>query len=161
MSPYRLSRRWLLLSTLLYLLGAVFILAPRQGVQAAGTRYYVRANGGSDSNSGLSWAQALKTLHAALTVANSGDEVWAATGVYFPDEGGPYLSGSRFATFTLEDGAAIYGGFAGTKTLPSQRNIAANPTILSGDVDNNDTNTDGNFIAETTSDIVGGNAPFV
>lgn len=152
------SRCWLRLLTLLSLLSAVCIAAPGQGVQAAGTRYYVRGNGGSDSNSGLSWAQAFKTLHTALTVANSGDEVWVATGVYFPDEGGAYPPGSRIATFTLEDGVVIYGGFAGNEALLSQRDIAANPTILSGDVDNNDTNTDGNFIAETVNDIIGGNA---
>ncbi|MCS6994522.1 MAG: hypothetical protein NZP74_11900, partial [Anaerolineales bacterium] len=151
----RISHRLLLV----FLLLGSLVLAPLgQNARAAGARYYVRASGGNDSNSGLSWAQAFRTLQAALTVANSGDEVWVARGVYYPDEGGVYPPGSRVATFTLEDGVAIYGGFVGTETLLSQRNLAANPTILSGDVDNNDANSDGNFIVELVNDIIGDNA---
>ncbi|PWH17208.1 MAG: hypothetical protein DDG60_02900, partial [Anaerolineae bacterium] len=146
------------LAAIFFLLVSMLVAAPGQSARAAGARYYVRASGGNDSNNGLSWAQAFRTLQAALTVANNGDEVWVARGVYYPDEGGVYPPGSRLATFTLEDGVTIYGGFAGSETLLSQRNLAANPTILSGDVDNNDANTDGNFIADATSDIVGSNA---
>jgi hypothetical protein len=154
--------RWLQvclrLAAVLFLLAAVLGSAPRHPVRAAGTRYYVRGNGGSVSNSGLSWNNAFKYLQQALTVANSGDEIWVAGGVYYPDDGGPYPLDSRNATFTLEDGVAIYGGFAGTETLLSQRDFTVNLTILSGDVDNNDFNGDGNFIAESIADIVGSNA---
>lgn len=131
---------------------------PRQAAQAAGARYYVRGNGGSDSNSGTSWAQAYRNLQKALAVATNGDEIWVAKAVYYPDNGGPYPLDSRAANFTLKDGVKVYGGFSGTETSLSARNIASNPTILSGDVDNNDINTDSNFIAETTGDQVGANA---
>ena len=145
------------LALLIFLVVGV-LFQPLRPAQAAGARYYVRGNGGSDGNSGTSWAQAYKNLQKALAVAANGDEIWVAAGVYYPDNGGPYPLDSRAATFTLPDGVRVYGGFAGTETSLSECTIAANPTILSGDVDNNDVNTDGNFIAETTGDLVGANA---
>lgn len=132
--------------------------APRQVAQAAGARYYVRGNGGSDSNSGTSWAQAYKNLQQALMVATNGDEIWVVKGVYYPDNGGLYPLDSRNATFLLKNGVKVFGGFSGTESSLTQRNVDANPTILSGDVDNNDINADSNFIAETTGDLVGSNA---
>ena len=65
---------------------------------------------------------------------------------------------NRAATFALETGVAVYGGFDGTEILLSQRDVAANPTILSGDTEGNDANTDGNGVAETSAGIVGSNA---
>jgi hypothetical protein len=142
--------------TILWLI-TLLAIAPKSDVKA-GNRYYVKGNGGNDANNGASWAQAFRTVQKALTLANSGDEVWVARGVYYPDNGGPYPLDSRNATFTLEDGVQIFGGFAGTEASLAQRDLNTNTTIFSGDVDNNDTNTDGNFVAENTSDIVGDNA---
>jgi hypothetical protein len=59
----------------------------------------------------------------------------------------------RAATFPLRDGVAIYGGFAGTETSRSQRDFVRNRSILSGDVERNDLNADGNFINETWADM--------
>ena len=61
--------------------------------------------------------------------------MWVAAGVYYPDEGAGATNNSQSSTFVLESGVAIYGGFAGTETALSQRDVAANVTILSGDVD--------------------------
>jgi len=99
-----------------------------------------------------SWANAC-TLQTALTNAVSGDEIWVKAGVHYPG-----AAGNREATFTLKNGVALYGGFAGTETDRSQRNWQTNLTILSGDIDRNDINTDGNSIAETWNDIRGSNA---
>ncbi len=40
----------------------------------------------------------------------------------------------RTISFELKNGVAIYGGFAGTETLRTQRNPATNVTVLSGDI---------------------------
>jgi hypothetical protein len=145
-------------SGLIILLVAMLIASLPQLRARAASRYYVKGNGGSDFNSGMNWNQAFRNLQQALSVAGNGDEIWVAKAVYYPDNGGPYPLDSRSAVFTLKNGLKVYGGFAGTESSLSQRNITVNPTILSGDVDNNDSNTDGNFIAETTSDIIGANA---
>ncbi len=89
------------------------------------------------------------TLARALSLATGfGDQVWVKAGVYTP---GVLQSDS----FDILPGEAVYGGFAGTESSLAERNPATNVTILSGDIDGNDTNTDGNHIDETTADIVG------
>ncbi len=99
-----------------------------------------------------SWANAC-TLQTALAQAVSGDEIWVKAGVHYPG-----AAGNRSATFTLKNGVALYGGFAGTETARDQRDWQANKTILSGDIDQNDINDVGNFIAEDWSHILGENA---
>lgn len=85
-------------------------------------------------NDGTSWTNAYTNLQSALlTVIN--DEVWIATGIYKPAAPG----GDVLATFTLKSGVSLYGGFNGTETARSQRNINTNPTILSGDLNGDDT----------------------
>jgi hypothetical protein len=83
------------------------------------------------SGSCTAWADACD-LQTALSAARPGDEVWAASGVYYP---GP--PGVRSASFQLNNGVAIYGGFAGWETQRRQRNWSENTTILSGDIDRN------------------------
>jgi len=101
-----------------------------------------------------SWANAC-TLADALAFAMSGEQVWVKAGVHYPVA---TTSNPRQATFTLRNGVKVYGGFAGTETALSERNWQTNLTILSGDIDQNDINTDGNYIAEKTTHIQGNNA---
>jgi predicted outer membrane repeat protein len=89
---------------------------------------YVRA-AASGANTGADWANAYTDLQSALAAAASGAEIWVAAGTYKPTSGA-----SRAVSFAMKDGVALYGGFAGTETLRSQRNVAANPTVLSGDI---------------------------
>jgi hypothetical protein len=77
-----------------------------------------------------SWTNACE-LRFALTSAVSGQEIWAAAGTYKPATADP---DPQKATFQLKSGVALYGGFAMTETARSQRNPAANITILSGDI---------------------------
>jgi hypothetical protein len=96
---------------------------------AAGILYATPGGTGDCS----SWANAC-TLQTALTGAVSDDEIWAAAGTHKPTT----MDTDRNATFQLKDGMALYGGFAGTESNRIDRNPQTNVTILSGDIDNND-----------------------
>ena len=156
----------LILRLRIYLALAVLFLASFEGLErprpaeaaASGAIIYVDASNNGGTYNGSSWATAYRRLQNALNNAASGDQIWVANGVYYPDEGPAQTNNDPLSSFVLKNGVAVYGGFAGTETLLNQRNIAANVTILSGDVDNNDTNNDGNFIAEAFGHIQGSNA---
>lgn len=90
---------------------------------------------GAGTAGGFSWDNAC-TLSYALAVAARGDEIWVAEGVHKPDFAA--ISDPRRATFQLQEGTAVYGGFGGTETLRGQRDPAVHPTILSGDIANDD-----------------------
>ena len=102
---------------------------------------YVNVAAGS-GGTGSSWATAFNNLQSALNIATaSSNEIWVAKGTYLPSV--PYTQGytgsePNLVTFLLTNNTAIYGGFAGTETARSQRNIVANPTILSGDLNADD-----------------------
>jgi len=139
-----MNKKWLSLLIVLGLLfGAPTPTRANPGVLRAAPDGVT--NGDCDS-----WANAC-TLQYALSRAVSGDEIWVKKGVHYPGT-------TRAATFTLKNGVALYGGFAGTETMRDQRNWQVNKTILSGDIDHDDINTDGNNIAETWNDIQGANA---
>jgi hypothetical protein len=94
----------------------------------AQTRYYVHQSA-AGANNGSSWADALTDLQAALQLAQSGDEVWVAKGIYFPTP-----TTDRHISFEPASGVKLYGGFAGTETALGQRDWEANESILSGDI---------------------------
>ncbi|MCX6344450.1 MAG: right-handed parallel beta-helix repeat-containing protein [Armatimonadetes bacterium] len=79
---------------------------------------YVAPNG-NDSNNGLSWSLAKKTVQGALNASVISMEIWVAAGTYTEN-------------IALRDGVALYGGFAGTETSKGERNWTTNLTILDG-----------------------------
>ena len=101
----------------------------------AGIRY-VDATLATGNNDGSSWANAYRGVDAivvATTASAAGDEVWVKAGLYKPS-----ATGVRTASLNLKNGVAIYGGFAGSETLLSQRDWLANPTTITGDLADND-----------------------
>ncbi len=84
-------------------------------------------------NSGASWMDAFTDLQSALATSSC-TEIWVAAGTYVPTTS-PI---NREASFKPASGVALYGGFDGTELLRGERDPAANVTILSGDIDHND-----------------------
>jgi predicted outer membrane repeat protein len=112
------------------------------------------------AHDGSSWATAYLTVQDALAVASSGNQIWVAEGVYYPDEGAGQTNDDRYSTFTLIDGVALYGGFIGTEGSIGERNWENNITVLSGDIDH-ETNPDvidPNGVVTDFSFIMGNNA---
>jgi predicted outer membrane repeat protein len=94
------------------------------------------------SHDGQSWQTAYHKLQDALAIAVSGDEIRVAQGFYRPDATltDPTGTGDRYAVFDLADGIMLQGGYAGFGAEdPDTRDIAVYETILSGDLDGNDT----------------------
>jgi hypothetical protein len=90
-------------------------------------------NNAVGNNNGISWANAYTNLETALANMADNEDLWIAQGTYTPH------ASNRIAAFTIaNEGAKIYGGFNGTESLLSHRDIIANPTILSGDLLGND-----------------------
>ena len=122
---------------------------------------YVDRDAPVDGN-GLSWKTAFRDLHDGLRKARQSpgtcQEIWVAEGTYTPDGG----SFDQEAGFDLVDGVAVYGGFKGTETRRSQRDLLANPTILSGDLKGDDrpgfTNTSDNAHHVVRAEDVGATA---
>jgi parallel beta-helix repeat protein len=111
----------------------------------AQTRHYVKIIG-AGTQTGLSWANAAPATALRYVIANAGttDTVWvqgSTTGaVYYPT-----ASIIRDSAFVLANGVAVYGGFAGTETALSQRNISTYVTILSGDIGVAGNNSDNSY----------------
>ncbi len=107
------------------LLLMLFCMAPFTYAQLT----YVKADA-SGANDGSSWADAYTSLAAALQNTTEG-EVWVAAGTYVPGT-------DTLDVFTPASGVALYGGFAGTESALEERDVEANPTVLSGDLAGDD-----------------------
>jgi predicted outer membrane repeat protein len=125
---------------------------------------YVDADAAGPTHDGQSWLTAYMDLQDGLSVAASGDEVWVAEGVYKPTD-----AAGRTAAFTLTDGVRLYGGFEGGEVWRHQRDWAANPTVLNGDIGTTGNDSDNvyhvisvtNVTSSTVLDgftVIGGNA---
>ena len=140
---------------------SLFLVASVAGMKVASADICRVATDGLTASNGSSWGLAT-TLQSAL--ANAGgkacDEIWVKRGVYRPHEGA-VDDAARQISFAIVRPLKLYGGFVGSETLLSQRTqatVAANPTILSGDIDGNDIDSDTNQVDETTADIQGSNS---
>ena len=118
---------------------AVLVMAASLAIaasQAYATSIHVDATA-PPGGDGLTWDTAYRYLQDALLLATANDEVCIAVGIYRTgdDEAGIDWPDPRGATFPLNPGVEIYGGYAGRGEPGNEdtRDINAYPTILSGD----------------------------
>ena len=97
---------------------------------------FVNATAPDDGN-GLSWETAFSDLQDAIDRANSDGmvtELWIASGQYRPDRG----TNDRAMTFNPRPGLSLLGGFFGNEVNSDQRDPTANPTTITGDLNDDD-----------------------
>jgi len=100
---------------------------------------------------GESWVNAYTKLQDALEDATYGTEIWVAQGRYIPTD-----DGDRQKSFQLKDAIVVYGGFKAGATDLSERNFKAYPTILSGDLEGNDDESEPATLGDNSSHVVKG-----
>lgn len=130
---------------------------------ATGSIWYVNAAAAAGGN-GSTWACAFQNVQDAINASSSGHQIWVAAGTYKPTKdplGNTSPADPRDKTFYLKSGVALYGGFAGTETLLSQRNPATNLTKLSGDIGAENDSTDNAYhvvisVADANTTILDG-----
>lgn len=83
---------------------------------------YVNASNSLTTGDGSSWANAFKTISAALDAASAcgGAEVWVAKGIYNEE-------------LDLQPFTYLYGGFSANEVTRDQRNLKLNSTIITGE----------------------------
>lgn len=138
----------------LYIFSIMFICAS-VSVMAQSKIYYVSPTS-KGTGDGSSW-QSTMTLADALNTAKAGDQIWVQGFEQITDPNQLYVAPAE--GFSVKSGVQLYGGFKGTERSADERETLGKPyqmkyrSVLSGDVENNDTivdNTNLIFPANTT-----------
>ena len=107
------------------------------------------------NNDGTSWPHAFTDLQDALDTAPQESQIWIASGKYIPT--GPTPDSSHFISTKA---IALYGGFAGTESNLTERDLQSNQTILSGDIGNDDVPGDfSNYRSDNAHHVLIVNSP--
>ena len=132
------TRQWVLRTFVLPATVVLFaVLGAPTSIANAASIIRVTTSGATSGTCGGDWSHPCNLLYALGSVANSGDEIWVAAGVYKPTTS----TTDRSVSIPLKAGVALYGGFAGSETERAQRDPQAHVTIFSGDIDGDDSQT--------------------
>lgn len=105
------------------------------------TILYVKSIG-SGTQDGSSWENASSDIQAMINSASADTQIWVAAGIYKPIRPANNLGvidfNNRDNAFVMKDNVSLYGGFKGNETTIDQRDVVANPTVLSGDFNEDD-----------------------
>jgi hypothetical protein len=106
--------------------------------------FYVKTaqDGGSDTNTGTSWDQAFETIQTAIDIGAlyGNAQVWVAKGTYHPTLlTNPNSTDTMAKAIIMKPGVMLYGGFVGNETDLDERDYELNETIISSDINGDDT----------------------
>lgn len=121
----------------------IFLLCISMNLYAK--KIYVKSDANGLKN-GTSWQNAYSDLQKAIQKSNKGDVIWVGQGTYYPT-----TENDRSISFTLKENITLLGGFNGTESLLSERNLGKNQTILSGNIGDKSTNTDNSMHVVVTA----------
>jgi gliding motility-associated-like protein len=129
-------------------MGAYESLVPTVQPDANGILYVKKGVAGTGV--GNNWANALGELADALKAAQTlaagtVTQIWVAGGTYYPVYAADFSSpDNRDKAFVLVNNVKVYGGFAGTETSLTDRDLTltGNKSILNGDLGTLNTATD-------------------
>jgi len=127
-----------LIASSLFVLMLLITMFGTTMAQAEPVVYRIAPNGISAFPCGADWTYPCDLQYALTNIVSSGSELWVMQGVYKPGF-------DRDSAFILKNGVEIYGGFAGTETLRTERNPITNITILSGDIGTIGDNSDNSY----------------
>ncbi len=103
---------------------------------------YTSGTGFEGSGDGTSWANPKNNLAFAIYGAQNTDTIWVKQGIILPTRTGT----DRDFAFEIGNlSLTILGGFQGNETQASQRDPQAYPTILSGNINDPNDNTDNTY----------------
>lgn len=112
---------------------------------------YVDSSAIDGLKTGATWVDAFVDLQQALLAADceAGPvEIWVARGTYYPS-----TTNDRTMTFLLRDSTSIYGGFSGSESILNERDVASNPSILSGAIGVASIDTDNSYRVVTAAGV--------
>ncbi|MFR9164966.1 MAG: choice-of-anchor Q domain-containing protein [Dysgonomonas sp.] len=117
----------------------LFLLATVVAVSFTASAQHQRFVKQDATGTGASWDSPSGDLQAMIDEVNDigeGGEIWVAAGTYYPTipAGWAGQSDPRNRSFLMRKNVKVYGGFAGGETSIDARDLKANETILSGDL---------------------------
>ena len=119
-------------------------------VSLQATVRYVKPDGtvAEQAANAVSWTTACSDLQAVVNASAANDEIWVATGIYKPNRRAnateTITDNDRDNAFVFKKDVKIYGGFAGTETALTQRNLSGEySSVLSGDFNGDDSGSAG------------------
>lgn len=126
---------------------AIFTILVLAGFLQMNAQQILFVKKGAQGN-GSSWGQAFGDLQQALQIAKPGTEIWVAAGVYTPSQ-----TGNRNASFVINEGITLLGGFVGNEVSKLQRNWENNPSVLSGNIGDLNSADDNSFNVVYTRNV--------